>query len=295
MSVHARQALREVMADRGSRVVSCAVAFRGATAVTRAYARVTVRGDGLAGYTDPRPGDAFKLHLPATAGETVPVPSYDERGRLVWPDHVKARPSVRCFTVQGFDPERLELSFDALLHPGGTTRRWLAGAHEGDVLSLTGMRVEFVEARAATEHLLIGDDSSLPAIAAIAAAIPAHRPTTVLALSSSPEDEPPALAGARVRRARTPEGLLERLDALGPLAPGIQAWIGAEASLVKEIRRYLLHERGVDRDALHASAYWKRGLDGEQTFDESLDRFLAGSAAGLDVADPGVLQSLAFD
>lgn len=295
MSVPARQALREVMADRGSRVVSCAVTYQGAVTVHRGYARVTVRGDGLAEYTDPRPGDAFKLHLPAHAGDAVPVPAYNERGRLVWPVHLTDRPTARCFTVQSFDHARRELSFDALLHPGGATSRWLRGAEAGDILSLTGMRVEFVDAATATEHLLIGDDSSLPAIASIIAAIPERKAVTVLVLSSFSEDEFPALDGASVWRSRSTAQLLEHLDALGPLDSGTQVWIGAEASVVREVRRVLLNDGGIDRDALHASAYWKRGLDWEQTFDESLDRYLAGSAAGLDVGDPGVLQNLAFD
>lgn len=295
MSVPARQALREVMVDRGSRVVSCLVTYRGATAVNRNYARVTVQGEGLTAYTDPRPGDAFKLHLPACPGDAVPVPGYTERGRLVWPDHLKARPSARCFTVQSFDAERCELSFDALLHSGGATSQWLRTASVGDSLSLTGMRVEFVDVETATAHLLIGDDSSFPAIASIIATLPSHAAVTVLLLSSFAESDFPAHAGLTVRRFGNVSQLLESLRALGPLAAGTQVWVGAEAEVVREVRRFLLGAGGIERDALHASAYWKQGLDWEQGFDESLDRYLAGVAAGLDVGDPGVLQSLAFD
>lgn len=295
MNVDVRHALREVMADRGRRGISCAVTFDGAVPVAARYARVSLRGDGLDKYTDPRPGDAFKLHLPSVAGEAVPVPGYDERGRLVWPPHLTGRPIARCFTVQSFDRERRELSFDALRHPGGATEQWLADARKGDVLSLTGMRVEFVETAPATAHLLVGDESALPAITAIVASLSTHATADAFILTSSPRDELPGLAGAIVHLARTPQELVHSVNEHAPSSPDAQVWIGAEAAVVREVRRILLDVHGFDRDAVHASAYWKRGLDWERAFDESLDKYLAAADAGLDVGDPGVLQRLTFD
>jgi NADPH-dependent ferric siderophore reductase len=36
-------------------------------------------------------------------------------------------------------------------------------------------------------------------------------------------------------------------------------WIGCEAGVMPDIRRHLLHERGMDRTHAHTQGYWKYG------------------------------------
>lgn len=293
----ARSALHEIIRARGTRVLSCHVRLAGVERIAASFVRVTVAGEELTHYTDPRPADAFKLFLPPQPGEQVAAPAYDERGRVRWSTGSDSHdPIVRCFTVRGIDTAAGRISFDVLLHPGGVTARWLAAASTGDRLGFTGFRSEFVDVAASRSLVLIGDASALPAIDEISRAVPATKLRSVLVLadaSSSVLTEP--TSGATLRWAHSDAELLCGLRDLGPLGPEVQVWVGAEAGLVRRIRRQLLDDSGVDRDALLASAYWKRGLHWEEVFAESMQRFIAAADDGADVTDPGVLQSLAFE
>lgn len=296
-TVDVRRALRETITERRDRIVNCQVSLTGVERLSAAYTRVTLTGDGLREYIDPRPGDAFKIYLPSRHGVPVPAPRYDDRGRLQWPvDLDGGSPWVRCFTVRTFDADSATLTFDALVHERGATAHWLAEAAIGDRIGFTGMRTEFVDTAEARTHLLIGDRSSLPAIAAIVASLPPEKKAVVIVIGTDADAAALGLpATAETVFVDAAAGLIAAVAQLTEVDEHTQIWIGAEAGTVREIRRDLLGRGPVRRDAVHASAYWKTGLNWEQTFEESMERFLAAADAGSDVSDPGVLQSLAFD
>lgn len=294
--VRLRQTLREIVAGRAGRVLRCRVRLAGSEPVTARYRRVRIAGAGLRDYTDARPADAFKLHLPAVPGAPVPLPEYDDRGRPVRPDDPAHRPLVRCFTVAAADPATGELAFDAYLHDDGATARWLATARPGDELALTGMRTEYAVAPGSRSQLLVADPSALPAAADVVAAVPPDQPVHLVA-HAHPGDRRLVRPGPNttvtwVGDAARLAGAVAALPAPGD---GAQAWVCAEAAAVRAVRAVLLDRHGLHRDALHAAAYWKRGQDWEALFDESMERFLRAADAGLDTGDPGLLQRLAFD
>lgn len=47
------------------------------------------------------------------------------------------------------------------------------------------------------------------------------------------------------------------------------AWLAGEAGTVKELRRHLVRERGLDRRHVTFVGYWRRGLSEEQLRDEA--------------------------
>jgi NADPH-dependent ferric siderophore reductase len=47
-------------------------------------------------------------------------------------------------------------------------------------------------------------------------------------------------------------------DFLFPEGSG-RVWIGCEAGVMRDIRRHLLNERGMDRAQVHTQGYWKYG------------------------------------
>ncbi|GAA0616835.1 siderophore-interacting protein [Kutzneria viridogrisea] len=247
--------IRRVMARRGHQVLTCPVTFVGSRQISANYHRVTLRGEGLRGYRDPLPGDAFKLALPA----------------------------VRCYTVQSFDPDSATLEFDLFVRPQGFGARWLRTARPGEELSLTGMRVDFHRVPDA-HHLVIADTAGIPAAATILRSC---------ARAEAVARADPGDRGLLPERTRWASGAL--LDAVRPPDPGTQVWIGAEHAVAQQIRKYLLHECAVPQENLHASPYWTSGLDWERTFAESMRRFTDAAAAGLDTGDPLLLQSLAFE
>ncbi|WP_327695114.1 siderophore-interacting protein [Streptomyces sp. NBC_00459] len=54
-----------------------------------------------------------------------------------------------------------------------------------------------------------------------------------------------------------------------PSAERPYAWIAGESSAVKELRRHLVGERGIDRRAVTFVGYWRRGLSEEQLREQS--------------------------
>ncbi|PWU61455.1 NADPH-dependent ferric siderophore reductase, partial [Micromonospora globispora] len=119
-------------------------------------------------------------------------------------------------------------------------------------------------------HLLVGDESALPAVAAALERLPVGAPAKVFLEVEGPADELPLASPGPVEltwlhRAGRPvgEALVEAVRALD-FPPGVvHAFVHGEATFVKELRRLLRVERGVPREALSISGYWRRGMTDE--------------------------------
>ncbi|MFC7621805.1 siderophore-interacting protein [Microlunatus sp. GCM10028923] len=286
-----RQAVRE-LSNRGD-VFSCPVRLDSVTTVSPGLLRVRVTGPGLADYHDPRPADAFKIAIPVHGG---PVDFPGRRGdRLpIW--NKGPRPLLRAFTVRGVAEDRSWLDFDAWWHGDAYAAGWLRRAPAGTEIGISGMRREFVPGAGVERHVLVGDACALPAVAAIVESLPGGTPVTAVlgvadagdravlpersgldlhwTSSSAPAGSGTDLAAA-VRRI-LPEPAGERL----------QVWIGAEAGVVREVRRYVLDRQLVVRDDLHASAYWKAGEDSTVRDEALLTAYQRLVADGASATDP---------
>ncbi|GAA4926359.1 siderophore-interacting protein [Streptomonospora halophila] len=280
---------------------NCRVRVESVAAVSDGFTRVAVVGDELAGYRDALPADAFKLLLPPEGRGGVEFPERGGDGLPYWPPD--ARPPVfRAFTVRRFDPGSRRITFDVLRHDG-FTRRWLDSAAVGDTIGLAGMRREFHAGTGVDHHLLIGDASALPAIAAITESLPPRVPASVYLAAGHASDRdllrPRANVTVHWVAGGSPTGSgspLERAVRDGGRTGGrVQAWLAAEAGVMREVRRLLLGELGVGRTDLHSAAYWKSGLDGTRLDGVGLRRYQQEVAAGADPADPDTRDTVELD
>jgi NADPH-dependent ferric siderophore reductase len=227
--------------------------------------RVVVGGDDLAGF----PAGAFTDHYvklqipPPGAPYSAPFDAEDVKARLPreqWP-------RTRTYTVQHWDAERNLLTIDFVHHGDtGVAGPWAAAARPGDGLQLSGPGGAYTPNPAADWHLMAGDESVLPAITASLQRVPGGRPVHVLVEVGGPDDEV-ALASPgdlrvtwlhRLGRPGDGDLLLDAVRALEFPAGAVHAFVHGEASAVRALRRHLLVERGVPRDALSISGYWKR-------------------------------------
>ena len=85
---------------------------------------------------------------------------------------------------------------------------------------------------------------------------------------ADPTEEQPLVtkADARIRWLHRSAGddLVAAVRELG-FPPGtVQAFVHGEAGFVRELRTHLLQERGMRRDMLSISGYWRRGRTDEQ-------------------------------
>lgn len=143
---------------------------------------------------------------------------------------------------------------------------WAARAQPGDEIALLGPGGGYAPKHAADWHLLVGDASALPAIAVALQRIPAERAAHVfIEVDSADEQQPlPSDADTHIHWVcRTSSELVDSVRAF-EFPPGVpDTFVHGEAGAVRSLRRHLLVDRGLPKEALSASGYWKRGRTDE--------------------------------
>jgi NADPH-dependent ferric siderophore reductase len=225
--------------------------------------RVVLGGDGLAefgtgGYTD----HYVKLLFPLE-GVTYPEPFDLQRVREEYPR--EQWPVTRTYTVRAWDAETRELTLDFVVHGDeGLAGPWAARAKPGDVLRFNGPGGAYAPDTSADWHLLAGDESALPAIAAALESLPDGTPAHAFLEVSGPEEEQKFDSDAQVtwlHRGDRPvgEALVEAVRSLRFPEGRLHAFVHGEAGFVKELRRLLRVELSVPRENLSISGYWRLG------------------------------------
>jgi NADPH-dependent ferric siderophore reductase len=111
------------------------------------------------------------LRSAAFADFAVPLPAQWVKVVLAPPEAL-VRPN-RSYTIRRIDPVARRLEIDFALHAdGGPLSSWAAGARVGDTVHLGIPRGGFSIDRSAPWFLLGGDETALPAIESILAALP---------------------------------------------------------------------------------------------------------------------------
>lgn len=245
--------------------------------VTPHLRRITFGGPELAGIASAGLDQRIKLFLPLPGQDEPVVPEgenwYPEFRAL--PDDV--RPVMRTYTVRDFRPAELELDVDVVLHgdigPGSV---WAGTASPGDRVAILApdarheeiVGYEFKPPPEATWSLVAGDDTALPAISSIVAALPAGARALVFVEVGSLTDVTPMDSVADVSltwlsRAGRPAvggGLLHEAIAHTRFPDGTPyAWLAGESSAITELRRHLVKDRGVAKESVYFSGYWLLG------------------------------------
>ncbi len=213
-----------------------------------------------------QPGEIITL-LFLPPGERVVLPEVGWRFPADAPEQ-----DWRNYTVRRHDAGSGEIEVDVLLHqPRGPACTWAAQAPLGVAVGYAGPRVDYRPRDDARWLLLCGDETALPAIAAILESPPqaAERLHAVIEVTDPAEEQPISLPpGARVdwvhrgdAPAATTAHLADTLRELElPSGPG-QAWGAAESSVARDLRNVLREERGMPRKHVSAKGYWLREGD----------------------------------
>ena len=229
--------------------------------------RMTVAGPAVARF-DPGPfTDTYIRLVFPRPGVTYPHDLdlhriHAELPRSAWP-------RTRTYTVRSLDPAAGEMAIDIYDHGcPGLTPSWLATLRPGDPVLLQEMRGLYRPGAEADWHLLVGDAVALPAIAVtLAAMAPGVRAKVIVEVGDASEEQPlPTVADAEIRWVHRADGgnLTEAVRSLA-LDPGVvQAFVHGEGGAMLELRRFLLRERGLAKNLLSISGYWRRGLNDEQ-------------------------------
>jgi NADPH-dependent ferric siderophore reductase len=207
----------------------------------------------------------------------VAGPDLEGFGAGAFSDHyVKCRfgDKTRSYTVRDWDPERLLLTLDFVVHGDrGVAGPWAARAKPGDTLEFMGPGGGYAPSAEADWHVMVGDEAALPAIAVSLSRVPAGVPVFVVVEVNGPEERQPlhspgdlevVWAYRSTGAGEDPSLQVEAVKALSlPDGQG-HAFVHGEATTVRLIRRHLVLERGLPAESLSASGYWKLRRTDEQ-------------------------------
>ncbi|MCI3208841.1 MULTISPECIES: siderophore-interacting protein [Pandoraea] len=229
--------------------------------------RVTLGGDDLAGFTSPGFDDHVKLFFPNPETGELAVPQMGPEG-LSKPAPGDAPRLMRDYTPRQYDADSKTLVIDFAMHESGPATQWARSARPGDKLGVGGPRGSFVIPMNYDGYVLIGDDTALPAISRRLAELPAGALVFVFAEVDSPADRLRFSSEADVvvewiYREGAPAGqstaLIDALQVATLPSGDLHAWVAAEASVAKAVRRHLVEDRGLNPKWVKAAAYWRRG------------------------------------
>lgn len=194
------------------------------------------------------------------------------------------QPAVRTLTVRRVDAAAREIVLDVVAHgEHGVAGQWAAAAQPGEPVYVMGPSGAYKPDPEADWHLLAGDESALPAIAAALEALPADAVGKAFIEVAGPDDEIELRAPESVQINwvyRGGRADLVSADRAGDHAPLIEAvktalWLpgqvhvfihGEAQAVMHNLRPYIRKERGVDAKwASSISGYWRRGRT-EETF-----------------------------
>ncbi len=225
--------------------------------------RVVLGGDGLA-ELEPGPfTDSYvKLQFPQ---EDVVYPEPFDPAAIRETLPRDQWPRSRTYTIRHWDEQARELSIDFVVHgDSGVAGPWAAKAQPGDVLHFAGPGGGYAPDPTADWHLLAGDESAWPAIAAALDALPPDADVKVFAEVDGPDDEQEApFDVVWLHRDGAPRGdvLVAAVRGL-EFPPGrVQVFVHGEAGTVKALRGHLRLEREVPREQMSISGYWRLGRD----------------------------------
>ncbi|MGH8878145.1 MAG: siderophore-interacting protein [Stackebrandtia sp.] len=231
--------------------------------------RVVFGGRGIEDFQDNNDADHYVKLLFPPEGVSYPEPfNLDDIQR----DLPRSQwPIRRTYTVRSFDADLGELVIDFVYHGDeGIAGPWAANARPGDVLRLLGPGGKYSPSADADWHLLVGDESALPAIGSALERMPAQARVKVIVQVENPDEQQKFDSPAEADFTWLYRCDAVDADARAQLSDAVTAWefppgqgqffIHGEAeTTMKRIRPYLLNDRGVHRDWLSISGYWRLG------------------------------------
>lgn len=248
--------------------------------------RVVLGGPGFAAFVPNDFTDKYVKLLFPLPGVQYPEPIDLDTIRATYPR--EQWPTTRTYTVRYHDAAAGELAIDFVTHgDDGIAAPWAVRAQPGDEVIVRGPGGAYAPDPAADWHLLVGDESALPAIGSALEALPPGAAATVFVQVADEAEvqKLPSAGNAEItwlfRTAPDADtALLNAVRALDFPAGTVRAFVHGEAGYVMDIRRHLIADREVPRDLLSISGYWRRGKNEDGWQAEKADMRRIEEAAG---------------
>ncbi|MFC4906632.1 siderophore-interacting protein [Actinomadura gamaensis] len=245
-----------------------------ATRLGPSMTRITLTAPDVDEFVSGGRDQRFKLFFPHPHQDRPVMPDVpDDDWFAAWRAlDPSERAVMRTFTVRAQRPGEVDVDF-ALHGDLGPASRWARAARPGDRLLALGPTapdsggVEFAPPPSARTILLAGDESALPAIGAnlesLDPSVSAH--VYVQIAHDGDRQDLPGDVTWLVRNRDEP-----LCEAVRNCPPVDYAWIAGEAAAVRTMRRHLVRERSMPREAVEFMGYWRRGSTEETLLAETL-------------------------
>lgn len=182
--------------------------------------------------------------------------SFDDHVKILFDDEVK-----RDYTPRRYDTAARELDIEFSLHGDGPAAQWATKARPGDELNIGGPRGSFIVPTGYDWHVLVGDDTALPAIARRLEELPAGtRAHVMLAVAEEDRRALPSAADVTLQWVDpSAEALVTAVAALPRPAGDGYAWAAGEARAMARVREVFVGAWGLENRRVRCAAYWKAG------------------------------------
>ena len=232
--------------------------------LTPTYRRILLEGADLDGFVSLGFDDHVKI-FPVAEGQAPVLPTPGPDGP-VFPD---PRPVARDYTPRAYDAAARRLTLDFVVGHGGPATEWAMAAKIGSVLGVGGPRGSLIVPTAFADHVLIGDETALPAIARRLEELPAGARAHVVVEVADVDstwtfDSAAEVAVTWAVRDGAPRGRAEALlSAVDTALDDVDrkdayVWIAAESTVAKALRTHLL-ALGFSAKSMKAAGYWRLG------------------------------------
>ncbi|SFN30822.1 siderophore-interacting protein [Variovorax sp. OV329] len=186
---------------------------------------------------------------------------FDDHVKFMIDDDATGETVRRDYTPRRFDAVRRELTIEFALHGDGPAADWARKAQVGQRALIGGPRGSMIVPTDYDWHLLVGDDSALPAIHRRLEELPAGTRAIVIAQAVEPSArrELASAASLEVQWVENGEAMVQALRALTlPEGEGY-AWCAGEAAVMAQLRGVLLAEKQHPKESMKVAVYWKPG------------------------------------
>lgn len=250
------------------------VEVTGIVDITPNMRRLTVAGDQLAagGVGEAaRPAfrsegfdDHVKLVIPPPDGSSLDIGEQEEF-RFNW--NREALNRARDYTVRSVDHEANSFSIDIVRHDSGLASDWAFGVAVGDRISFAGPKTCAGLADDIDFHLLVADETALPAVGRWLEEAPAGTRGHIIVEVPTSDDiqDIPTEADVEIdwliRGSTAPGESRLMFDAVKNLdlpEGRTFAWCAGETLTIAPIRRYLRREIGLPKEDVEVVGYWRK-------------------------------------
>lgn len=244
--------------------------------LTPGMRRITLAGEQLGAFTSANGfaqaafesagfDDDIRMVFPYP-GQAEPVLPVQKATGLDMPRN--PRPLSRIYTVRRWEPSTGELDVDFVKHGIGVGTTWAYRAEIGDRIHFFGPSSSRSLPHDADWLLVVGDDTTIPAIARLLEELPEGAKGQVF-IEIAERDRrqemtaPPGIDVTWLVRDGAEAGTTSLLvDAVKDSRWGEGkpfAWVAGEQATVRNIRRHLVEDRAVPKDDIEFIGYWRRG------------------------------------